>query len=160
MCKVALIISTVRFPFLLYTVRKKSNKGAVTNTTKNQPIFCPNIKKTHTRFKIVCAFSFTIENPFSHGIGKKIVGLEERAECTNEDLQTALANKGKPIEHAEELAQKSARLEQLNRELEVGRADEVIMNDSEDEEKDTESHGSHEQDNPDNNTPIPPKHKR
>ncbi len=108
----------------------------------------------------MCAFSFTIENLFSNGIGKKIVGLEERAERTNADLQAALANKGKPFEHADELAQKSARLEQLNRELEVGRADEVIMNDSEDEVQGSESHGSHEQDNPDNNRPTPPKHKR
>jgi len=41
----------------------------------------------------------------------------------------------------------------LNRELEVGQADEVIMNEneSEDEAQDNESHGSHEQDNHDNN---------
>ena len=38
-----------------------------------------------------------------------------------------MAAKGKPFEHAEELAAKSSRLEQLNRELEVGKADEVIM---------------------------------
>ncbi len=48
----------------------------------------------------------------------------------------------------------------LNRELDVGRADEVIMNDSEDEEKDTESHGYYKHDNTDNNQPTPPKHKR
>ena len=47
-------------------------------------------------------------------------------------------------EHAEELAEKSARLEQLNRELEVGQADEVIMNESEDEVQD----GSRLQDAP------------
>ncbi len=68
--------------------------------------------------------------------------------------------KGKPFEHADELAQKTERLNQLNLELEVGKADEVIMNDSEDEDKDIESHGSHEQDNPDNNRPTLPKHKR
>lgn len=51
-------------------------------------------------------------------------------------MQEALAAKGKPFEHAEELAEKSARLEQLNRELEVGQADEVIMNESEDEVQD------------------------
>ncbi len=39
-------------------------------------------------------------------------------------------------------------------------AGEVIMNDSEDEDKDIESYGSHEQDNPENNRPTPPKHKR
>ena len=34
------------------------------------------------------------------------------------------------------VSEKSARLEQLNRELEVGQADEVIMNESEDEVQD------------------------
>ena len=51
-------------------------------------------------------------------------------------MQEAFAAKGKPFEHAGELAEKSARLEQLNRELEVGQADEVIMNESEDEVQD------------------------
>ena len=101
-----------------------------------------------------------LENLFSGGIAKKIAGLEERAERTNADLQAALANKGKPFEHAEELAQKSARLEQLNLELEVGKVDEVIINESEDEVQDNESHGSHELYKPDNNRPTPPKHKR
>lgn len=39
--------------------------------------------------------------------------------------------------NTEELAEKSARLEQLNHEMEVGQADEVIMNESEDEVKDS-----------------------
>ncbi len=76
------------------------------------------------------------------------------------DLQAALSNMGKPFEHTEKLARKTEPLNQRNLELEVGRADEVIMNDSEDEEKDIESHGFHEQDNPNNNRPAPPKHKR
>ena len=59
--------------------------------------------------------------------------MEEKLTRTQTDLQEALAAKGKPFEHAEELAEKSARLEQLNRELEIGQADEVIMNESEDE---------------------------
>ena len=63
--------------------------------------------------------------------------MEEKLTRTQTDLQEALAAKGKPFEHAEELAEKFARLEQLNRELEVGQADEVIMNGSEDEVKDT-----------------------
>lgn len=62
--------------------------------------------------------------------------MEEKLTRTQTDLQEALDAKGKPFEHAEELAEKSARLEQLNRELEVGQADEVIMNESEDEVKD------------------------
>ena len=87
--------------------------------------------------------------------------MEEKLTRTQTDLQEALAAKGKPFEHAEELAEKSARLEQLNRELEVGQADEVIMNESEDEVQDTESHGSHGgQTPPDNSQPTPPKHGR
>ncbi len=101
-----------------------------------------------------------LENLFGGGIEKKIADLEERAERTNADLQAALANKGKPFEHAEELAQKSARLEQLNLELEVGKVDEVIMNNSGDEVQGNENHSSHEQNNPDNNRPTTPKHKR
>ena len=101
-----------------------------------------------------------LENLFGNGIEKKIADLEERAERTNADLQAALANKGKPFEHAEELAQKSARLEQLNLELEVGKVDEVIMNNSGDEVQGNENHSSHEQNNPDNNRPTTPKHKR
>ena len=62
--------------------------------------------------------------------------MEERLTRTQTDLQEALAAKGKPFEHAEEIAEKSARLEQLNRELEVGKAEEVIMNDDEEQEQD------------------------
>ena len=62
--------------------------------------------------------------------------MEEKLTRTQTDLQEALAAKGKPFEHAEELAEKSARLEQLNRELEVGKAEEVIMNDDEEQEQD------------------------
>lgn len=52
------------------------------------------------------------------------------------DLTEAVAAKGKPFEHAAELAEKSARLEQLNRELEVGKAKDVIMNDDDEQEHD------------------------
>ena len=62
-------------------------------------------------------------------------------ERAKNDLSAALASKGKPFEHAEELEAKSARLEQLNIELEVGKTDEVIMNDeSEDENIEKEDH--------------------
>lgn len=74
-----------------------------------------------------------LENLFNDGIGKKLAMLEERLNVVQGDLFAAQETKGKPFEHAEELAQKSARLNQLNLELEVGKADEVIMNDSEDE---------------------------
>lgn len=49
------------------------------------------------------------------------------------DLNEAIVVNGKPFEHADELAEKSTRLKQLNLELEVGKADEVIMNESDDE---------------------------
>ena len=85
-----------------------------------------------------------LENLFSKGFDRRLSELEEKLTRTQTDLQEALAAKGKTFEHAEELAAKSARLEQLNRELEVGQADEVIMNDSEDEVQD----GSRLQDAP------------
>ena len=85
-----------------------------------------------------------LENLFSKGFDRRLSELEEKLTRTQTDLQEALAAKGKPFEHAEELAEKSARLEQLNRELEVGQADEVIMNESEDEVQD----GSRLQDAP------------
>lgn len=102
-----------------------------------------------------------LENLFSGGIVKKITNLEERAERTNADLQAALANKGKPFEHAEELAQKSARLEQLNLELEVGKVDEVIIADDEPEQGEPDRNEKHhEKDTPDNDRdkPTPPRH--
>lgn len=72
-----------------------------------------------------------LENLFSKGFDRRLSELEEKLTRTQTDLQEALAAKGKPFEHAEELAEKSTRLEQLNRELESGQADEVIMNENE-----------------------------
>lgn len=102
-----------------------------------------------------------LENLFAKGLERKLSDLEEKLSRTQTDLQEAQAAKGKPFEHAEELATKSARLEQLNRELEVGQADEVIMDESEDKDEvqSAETHGSHEQTAPDSRT-TPPKHKR
>lgn len=102
-----------------------------------------------------------LENLFAKGLERKLSDLEEKLSRTQTDLQEAQAAKGKPFEHAEELATKSARLEQLNRELEVGQADEVIMDESEDkdEAQSAETHGSHEQTAPDSRT-TPPKHGR
>lgn len=68
-----------------------------------------------------------LENLFNKGIEKKLTETESLLASKQTDLQEAMAAKGKPFEHAEELAAKSTRLEQLNRELEVGKADEVIM---------------------------------
>lgn len=80
-----------------------------------------------------------LENLFSKGFDRRLSELEEKLTRTQTDLQEALAAKGKPFEHAEELAAKSARLEQLNRELEVGQADEVIMNDEEEQNPPTKT---------------------
>lgn len=68
-----------------------------------------------------------LENLFNKGIEKKLTETESLLASKQTDLQEAMAAKGKPFEYAEELAAKSSRLEQLNRELEVGKADEVIM---------------------------------
>ncbi|MBP1546468.1 MAG: hypothetical protein J6A37_07705 [Oscillospiraceae bacterium] len=102
-----------------------------------------------------------LENLFNKGLDKKLTDLEDRLSRMKTDLQEAQAAKGKPFEHAEELATKSARLEQLNRELEVGQVDEVIMDESEDkdETKGSESHDTQDKNTPDNK-PTPPKHNR
>ena len=112
-----------------------------------------------------------LENLFNKGIDKKLTEFEDRLTRAQTDLQAAQAAKGKPFEHADELAEKSARLEQLNRELEVGQVDEVIMNESEDEEQEQGQEQEHEHDNPDHDAPDKdkpdtdrgkpnPKHKR
>lgn len=77
-----------------------------------------------------------LENLFSKGLERKLADMTDKLTRMQTDLNEALAAKGKPFEHAEELAEKSARLEQHNRELEVGKAEEVIMNDDEEQEQD------------------------
>lgn len=74
-----------------------------------------------------------LENLFSKGFDKKLSDMTDKLNRMQTDLNEAHAAKGKPFEHAEELAEKSARLEQLNRELEVGKAEDVIMNDDEEQ---------------------------
>ena len=76
-----------------------------------------------------------LENLFSKGLDRKLADMTEKLSRMQTDLTEAVAAKGKPFEHAEELALKSARLEQLNRELEVGKAEDVIMNDEEEQER-------------------------
>lgn len=94
-----------------------------------------------------------LDNLVNDGIGKKLADMEKKCEQAKGDLQAALENKGKPFEHADELAQKSARLNQLNIELEVGKADEVIMNDSEDESRESPDRDNR---NNDRGKPKPP----
>ena len=111
-----------------------------------------------------------LENLFNKGIEKKLSDLEDKLSRSQTDLQEAEAAKGKPFEHAQELAEKSERLEQLNRELEVGQVDEVIMNESETEDEDEEQEQEQERssdrdgqnkENPTNDKDKPAtKHKR
>lgn len=98
-----------------------------------------------------------LENLVNDGIGKKLKEMENSDKQLKSDLQAALESKGKPFEHADELAAKSERLNQLNIELEVGKAEEVIMNDSEDEEQDSPEHDPPDIDR---DKPKPPSHNR
>lgn len=77
-----------------------------------------------------------LENLFSKGLERKLDSMTYKLARMQTDLTEAVAAKGKPFEHAAELAEKSARLEQLNRELEVGKAEDVIMNDDDEQERD------------------------
>ena len=77
-----------------------------------------------------------LENLFSKGLERKLDSMTDKLARMQTDLTEAVAAKGKPFEHAAELAEKSARLEQLNRELEVGKAEDVIMNNDDEQECD------------------------
>ncbi|MCM1061431.1 MAG: hypothetical protein NC452_14270 [Eubacterium sp.] len=75
----------------------------------------------------------------------------------------AKAQQDKRLEHLEKLAQKSARLEQLNLELEVGKVDEVIMSDDENEQekpKRNETRCGKDTPDDDRDNPSPPKRGR
>lgn len=76
-----------------------------------------------------------LENVLKLGIDKTIKSLKESIAGEERDLQEAIATKDTPFEYAEELANKSARLEQLNNELDVGKAEEIALNDDNDEQK-------------------------
>ena len=91
-----------------------------------------------------------LENLVNDGIGKKLAAMEDKLVVLQGDLKAALESKGKPFEHAEELETKTQRLTQLNLELEVGKADEVIMDEKEDEDRDSPS-----RDNPENDRDKP-----
>ncbi len=76
-----------------------------------------------------------LENVLKLGIDKTIKSLEESIARDERDLNEALATKDAPFEYAEELAKKSARLEQLNNELDVGKTEEIALTDDNDEQK-------------------------
>lgn len=48
-----------------------------------------------------------LDNLVNDGIGKKLADMEKKCEQARNDLQAALENKGKPFEHADELAKKN-----------------------------------------------------
>lgn len=89
------------------------------------------LRNEHNRRKLKVLFCPEI-TPFK-GFEKKLSDMTDNLNRMQTDLNEAHAAKGKPFEHAEELAEKSARLEQLNLELEVGKAEDVIMNDDEEQ---------------------------
>lgn len=68
-----------------------------------------------------------IENMVSEGLEKKLNSLNGELNFAKENLDAARKNLAVPFEHAAELAEKSARLEQLDRELNIDKADEVMI---------------------------------
>ncbi len=69
-----------------------------------------------------------IENLFKTAIEKKIEITKANIETDTQNIQEAFSALERPFERAEELAVKSARLEQLNKELNVDKADEQFIN--------------------------------
>lgn len=72
-----------------------------------------------------------IENVFKTAIEKRIEQTEARLEETKNNLEEARNADKTPFARAAELAEKSARLEQLNLELNVDKPDDVIVADDE-----------------------------
>lgn len=70
-----------------------------------------------------------IENILKSGIDKKIEDLEQNLEDANKNLAEAKRTKDAPFEYADELRDKSARLEELNAELNLDKVDEVVVDD-------------------------------
>lgn len=75
-----------------------------------------------------------LENILKHGIDKRISGLQADLARNEKDLAEALRTKDAPFEYADELAQKSLRLAQLDAELGVGKKDEIIIDDENQED--------------------------
>ncbi len=73
-----------------------------------------------------------MENIIKTGIDKELARCEERIDRDKSDISQAQNTITQPFEFAEELKQKTARLEQLNAELDVGKSDEIFVEDEED----------------------------
>lgn len=76
-----------------------------------------------------------MENILKLGIDKAFAECEETISRDKSDIEQATKTLTQPFELAEELAEKSARLEQLNAELDCGRNDEVFINDDSEPEQ-------------------------
>lgn len=76
-----------------------------------------------------------MENILKLGIDKAFAECEETISRDKSDIAQADKTLTQPFELAEELAEKSARLEQLNAELDCGRNDEVFINDDSEPEQ-------------------------
>lgn len=76
-----------------------------------------------------------MENILKLGIDKAFAECEETISRDKSDIAQAEKTLTQPFELAEELAEKSARLEQLNAELDCGRNDEVFINDNSEPEQ-------------------------
>lgn len=72
-----------------------------------------------------------IENVLKIGIDKRIESLQVNLEEAKKNLAEAERTKDAPFEYADELREKSARLEELNKELNIEKVDEVLIDDDE-----------------------------
>ena len=73
-----------------------------------------------------------IENLVNDGINNSLKSYNNQLQYAKENLYAAQKELATPFEHAAELAEKSARLEQLDRDLNIDKVDEVIIDNDED----------------------------
>ena len=76
-----------------------------------------------------------MENIIKLGIDKEIANCENTISRDKSDIEQATKTLTQPFEFADELAKKSARLEQLNNELDCGRNEEVFISEDNDREE-------------------------
>lgn len=70
-----------------------------------------------------------MENVLKTGIDKEILSCKKRIENFRADIEAAQQTIALPFEYADELSEKTARLDQLNKELGCGKTDEVFSGD-------------------------------
>lgn len=73
-----------------------------------------------------------IENLVNDGIKNSLKSYNNQLQYAKENLDAAQKELATPFEHAAELAEKSARLEQLDSDLNIDKVDEVIIDNDED----------------------------